>query len=457
MSFLKRDEAKHCVELVTGRSLTGTVELGTTALQATLFSYDEPFDLPKDEPVFVRTESGHFVSLHQTIVTGPRQTIATFDPPIVSHSWHVHADCAVVGHDPWQTTDLIRNVTFRVTHADPILCNREVMSRLGKRTAESKDLLELTEGNVTVRISYGGIYDIDFDSMREYWPGIQLEYAEGVRLDAYMADVYAVIHLLSLVLWAPLRPSEISISRLSRTEQIEALDQNRPFGEHRVEYVWSEPSFEWRNRIRGPFLSARTSDHIEVLRQCLATALRRKELWWRANSLMMTCLFLDKEVSANRLLSACRWFEEIPLARSPPGLPDEAVTAIAVVAANKAGELGFSDIEPRIAGALRVLRRETRADRFARLLGLVGDRYGPMLLGEDAARYLRQAFVLRGSAAHGHFASLTDEEFRTLHNAVLALEALCVLLTAADLPLDQEALSQIQSHRSIEKFHNAFK
>jgi hypothetical protein len=52
MPKLKSGKPLHCVELVTGQSLTGTVLVSDDELRADIFSYTGHFHIKGEQPVF---------------------------------------------------------------------------------------------------------------------------------------------------------------------------------------------------------------------------------------------------------------------------------------------------------------------------------------------------------------------------------------------------------------------
>lgn len=455
---IERDEVRHCVEVSSGLQVPGTLRLATDSLTATLFTDNEDYRPRRDEPFYLRAETGEVVSLHNCYVSGPHTSYGVGQPPERVHAWSVQANCALVGWDRWLPTDRVRHVTFRVKGAEEMFWNKDAVHNLDLRNPTRGPLLQLTEGGLTVTVWYGGVYGIDFDTPREYWPMIDLDYDDGVSLDDYMEDAMAIVELLSLNLWQPLLPSELRISRIPAEEQTARLEAGQHYDEHRAEYVW--PSLERAEDNPGPgrlTLLAHSAADVATLSASLAVTLRRREAWRNANKLMMGCLTRTHDVTAERLIGACRWLEEIPGARAAAGLPDGVRDALVRTAAAKAEDLGYPGLRQRIAGALRMLRAESHTERFTRLLADLGRVFGPMRLGERAEEYLKKAYTLRGKAAHGHFPLPTSQDFRDAYNACAAVEALCVLLTFADLPLDRGARDRASGHSTLNAFHMAYK
>lgn len=56
---------------------------------------------------------------------------------------------------------------------------------------------------------------------------------------------------------------------------------------------------------------------------------------------MVMSFGLRHSFSSERLISACRWLEDIPIANARPALSDDAIAAISAIAGEKAVELGL--------------------------------------------------------------------------------------------------------------------
>ena len=85
-------------------------------------------------------------------------------------------------------------------------------------------------------------------------------------------------------------------------------------------------------------------------------------------------------------------------------------------------------------------------DRFARLVSSVQARFDGANLLDSMIDNLGNARDFRGRVAHGHFAARDENEWRRFDKATLALEALCFLLTARDLPMTDAGRRRIWSH-----------
>ena len=187
------------------------------------------------------------------------------------------------------------------------------------------------------------------------------------------------------------------------------------------------------------FVHTRNETELAAFKECLRTWIERDTEWENATNLMMSSLSLKDTISGERLLTACKWLEEIPGAASTMAVSDDDITKIAQVAAAEAVRLGHSDYETRIAGVIRSqLKTETNGDRFKRLAAAVCARFGDNALDADVVTHLLRAMQFRGRVAHGHFSPKDEAEHQAFVKAMYAMEAFCYLLTIKDLPMTDD-------------------
>jgi hypothetical protein len=255
-----------------------------------------------------------------------------------------------------------------------------------------------------------------------------------------------------------LKPSAIRIDRLSFAQMMHALEKHEYPGDHEVHYIWSEVEIDNRDLWVGGSPVRSWDDHeLASFRECLVAWMSRATTWRRPNALMITSFGLKNVVSSERLLNACRWLEDIPIAKAQPVLSSSDMEAIATAATAKAQELGHdAAIGERIVGAIRWIRAETAEQQFKRLIGTVERKFGPGIMPAEAAEHLKRAINFRGKSAHGHFNPASDAEFRPFSKSTRAMEALCYLLTALDLPISEEGLTRVGSNPVLRDYRMAY-
>jgi hypothetical protein len=110
----------HCVEITSGRNLTGTVEIYADKIRAEIFSYNGLFHLDEKKPIYFRLHTGEFVSFHSNFSSGSGQT---FNRSYVTFNQRVSANLAVVGHNRWTENDKVKSVAFSVDHTMNLMRN----------------------------------------------------------------------------------------------------------------------------------------------------------------------------------------------------------------------------------------------------------------------------------------------------------------------------------------------
>ena len=171
---------------------------------------------------------------------------------------------------------------------------------------------------------------------------------------------------------------------------------------------------------------------------------------------MTESLRLRRTISGERLLAAWRWFEELPNAGAERVFDSAALEPMIRAAAEAARAQELDIDEGRIRGRLKPLGEETWRARFTRLVGSVRtliDECNPI---DEVVSHLMSVPSFRGRIAHGHFAAQDEAELHRFHKATLAMEALCFLLTARDLPMTDAGRRRIGSHPVLEEYHLAY-
>jgi hypothetical protein len=450
-----------CEELNTGKAYTGFFCLDDKQISAEICSYDESFYLVPEKPIFLRTENNQIVSLHSNISTYPDSHARTIDPEMVTYKQRIISNTAVIGHDRWEPADKLKTVTFLVRRAKELLKHKEKFDKLAKRKIGDEydsDLFSTTANGTTIRAGYSSGYSLEYNATTNITPYLEIEFPAGATLSDYLNHVGCVVEFFSFCLGAHMKPSEIRICRLSRDEFIAALKAQAHPEDYAAHYIWPEIPVDdamdlW---VGGSLVRASDEEELAALRECITLWFGREADWNKANGQMMRCLALKQEFSADRLLTACTWFEEIPLTRAQPAITDEHIELMAQAAAQKGSELGYAKIKGRITGALKSIRTETNEDRFSRLLNTVKQKFGPVIVDDLIMTHLKRALDLRGKAAHGHFSPADDAEFRAFVKSVCAMEALCFLLTASDLPITAAGVERAQSNPFMRDYHRAY-
>ncbi|MBT1157118.1 hypothetical protein J1C56_16095 [Aminobacter anthyllidis] len=458
MPDIEKGKPVHCIEDVTGKQLAGSLLLSDDVIRTDLYSYHELVHVDAEAPIYLIAETGHVVSLHSSVDRGSG-TRHSHDRAIYHQS--LIANIAVIGYDRWTLSDKVKKVCFTVKHSMELLHNRDKVETLGSTRypkVEDLRLFEDAADDMRLRASYGARYGMDFDAPKELWPSFEIEFDEPQNIHDYIRHVSNYVHFLSFCLGAKLKPGNIRIDRISRAETMAAIEADSYRGDYEVHYVWPEEEIAsgelW---VGGSPVRAWNDEELAALRACLVIWMVRADEWKKSYAMMMMSLSLRNVISAERLINACRWFEEIPIAQAQSVLPTHHVDAIAVTAAQKAQELGHSPkIQDRIAGAIRRLKAESSEEQFKRLVAMVEQKLGIGIMPENTVAHLKRAIQFRGKAAHGHFDPESDEEFRAFSKSTQAMEALCYLLTALNLPMSAEGTKRVRNHPLVQNYHLAY-
>jgi hypothetical protein len=461
MSKIESGKPLHCVELVTGKNLTGTVLISNEELRAEIYSYTEHFHIKGEHPLFLQTETNEIVSLHSNITTIAGTRSRNIAPQRVTYRQEILSNVAVVGHDPWTAEDGVRRVSFQAKHTKQLMQHDRKVKAIGRKrflTEEHLTIFSDAAQGMTLRAWYGATYGVDFDAPKELWSTFGIEFDNPRSIQDYIEHVADYVNFLSFCFGVQLKPSAIRIDRLSFEQMTQAVEKHEYPGDHEVHYVWPELGVDNRDLwVGGSPVRSWNDEELASFRECLAAWMNRAAIWRRPNALMMTCFGLKKVVSSERLLNACRWLEDIPIAKAQPVLSISDIDAIVTVAIAKAQELGLdAAIGDRIAGAIRWIRAETAEQQFKRLVGTVEGKFGKGILPNEAVEHLKRAVNFRGKSAHGHFNPESDAEFRAFSKSTKAMESLCYLLTALDLPISEEGLTRVGSNPVIRDYRMAY-
>jgi hypothetical protein len=430
-----------CREESSGEGHSGTFHIDEHEIAAAFCSFDKP--LPKNfaDPMLVRLENGQMVSLYKNVVGGGT-TYNDGEGKAGPFTRRVISNIAVIGRDPWHPADRIRRVQFSIAGSDDLLHHSDKFDAIADADfGEMPDpmLFELSAAGCMVKVWYAASGNMTFKRATTIAVRYAVEFDDPTTLDTYLALVICLVRFVSAAFGHRLAPSDIAISRLSFEDFIKAVEARTYEGDYKVRYIWpSKPPSDtpW---VGNSFVHVRDDSELAAFVDCLRTWIERDEEWRGATNLMMRSLSLEGVISGERLLTACKWLEEIPGAASALVVSEADIDRIALAAAAEADRLGHTGYRQRIAGVIRgQLKTETNGERFERLEKSIATRLGGTALGSNVVPFLLQAMRFRGKVAHGHFDPKDDDEYKTFVKSVYAMEALCYLLTIKDLPMTDE-------------------
>ncbi len=461
MHKIESGKPVHCVEMVTGKNLTGTLVLSDESIRAQIYSYTEFFFIKGEQPIILQAETTDIVSLHSNLTTVPGTTSRHIEPQRTTYRQEIISNLAFVGHDPWTAEDNVMRVTFSVKHSKDLMHHDAKVRAIGRSKYPKEDHLTIftdTAEGMTLKAWYAATYGMEFDAPKELWPVFEIEFDDPRSIEDYIVHVSDFVDFLSFCLGVKLKPSTIRVDRLSFEEMKIAVENHTYRGDHEVHYIWPEAEIDPRDLwIGGSPVRSWDDEELGSLRACLVVWMKRAAEWKKSYTSMMTSFGLKNVISAERLINACRWFEDIPITQTQNALSNGDIETISATATEKAEELGYPPIiRERIAGAIKRVKAESAEERFTRLVAIIEKKFGKGILAKDAVGHLRRAIQFRGRIAHSHFNPESDAEFRAFSKSTRAMEAFCYLLTALDLPISETGMKRIGSNPLVRDYRLAY-
>jgi hypothetical protein len=181
MSKIEIGKPLHCVELITGESLTGTVLISEEEIRAAIYSYTGHFHLNGEVPVFLQTETNEIVSLHSNVTTIAGTSSRNIAPKRETRRQEILSNLAVVGHDPWGAGDGVKRVSFQVKHTNQLMHHDRKIAAIGRIQFPSEEhftiFSDVAQG-MTIQAWYGATYGMEFEGPKEFWATFGLEFDE---------------------------------------------------------------------------------------------------------------------------------------------------------------------------------------------------------------------------------------------------------------------------------------
>ncbi len=409
-----------------------------------------------DHLLVLRLENNTIVSLHNNVAGSAG--INHMD--LVKRRWtsrrHILSNVVITGDDAWLQSDTVRRISFSIEHAEELLRYSHKFQAVVE--AELGDVLDttlfvLSAAGMTVKAWYPASSDLTFKRATHITVRYGIEFDEPRDLTSYMPEMLRLVQFVSAAMGHRFTPSNIHLSRLSDTEQLAAVDAGTGYREHKVHYIWASDAPKSNIWIGNSFAHVRDETELAAFQDCLKAWLERDSAWRSAANMMMGSLALQRVMSGDRLMTACRWLENIPGADSEMAVSDDDIDAIARVASAEAENRGHKDYQSRIAGVIRSqLKKESNSERFTRLHHSICHKFGNDALEPDIITNLLRAMQFRGRIAHGDFEPDNEAEYRSFARSVYVMEAMCYLLTIRDLPMSLEGIQRAKGQQIVANF-----
>jgi hypothetical protein len=444
------DRKYHCCEESTGNNLTGIFHVSKDEIILRLVSYKGMFHVDFHEPIVIRTEGNWIVSLHENI------PVSGYNNGTV-HSFELFSNMALIGRNAWRTEDLIRQVAFRIPHSEDSLYHSGKYDSIANAEIDvhtDRTVFSLYTVNMRIFAYYAASFQIDLKHPTKIVPKFSIEFDFGIDIFHYRNRVQCIVRFFSALTGSPLRASDISIFRHSEEERKALLETKAYSDKHSVWEPHSKnhgetPEELW---VGHQFAHSSTDEELFALVACLQKWVERDAEWEAPTHLMLQCMLLHREISSNRLMAACKWFEAIPGTQPIVAMKPEDVEAVAKEASTKAVALGYADIVKRISGSIKRISKEGRIAQYERLVDEVQVVFGKEFLDRKFVYFLVEANNFRGKIAHGYFEPEGRSAFLKFSKAVYALECLCYLLTIKDLPMADGAKNRVKGIPMIDNY-----
>lgn len=455
----------HCQEI--GGTRSGIIDIHEHSVELYFVGYGDHVHIPPEETIHVVQETGMVTSLHFNAMG--RLSTKSVSDRIFPQSREDHrllyqsgifSNLTLLGSEAWGADEKVKRISFDADGTKRVMRHTQKVRALNQSLISgTRDsiLFSLDIDGMTLHSGYVGEYDFSTEGVSSYRPNYLIEFHQGCDLRNVRREISKYLSFLSFTVGACLSPSNVRLSRLLITEIDRALKTGDYSGESDVLWNWpAEDHSGQRLAFHGaPFLAV-DDDELASLVAGLREWVKRADKWGAVYSCLTDSLSYSQEISGNRLLAACRWFEELPNAGTTR-TGDEATIHAMVSAATRAAQCkGLFGIESRIRGGLRRIGEETTRARMSRLVSTCADHFDAGNLLDGMVEQLVEVPGFRGRTAHGHFVPQDEVEWRRFNKTTLALESLCVLLTALELPMTKEGRSRILSYPILEEYRLAY-
>lgn len=445
-----------CCEQLTGKAVRGSLQVTEEHIKVRFVSFDEFFFI-KDETDYLtlRLEDNSYASMHRLHSGGPGSSASRTQ---VTYNQTVAASTLVHGSDEWKPDDPIRHVSFELPRADALLRYEPKIKELESNSPwkdVGTEVFAVDLPSLKVWLGYRGTISMRSERLNIDAPVIAVDFHDPRSIKNYLDDIQAIVRFVALNLAVQMEPQDIRIRRISDEDMHAEVEKGDFLGDHSVTQMWFRKSRlpDSDLQVHSAFASLSNKEEMHAFSACLRAWLEREPEWARSNALMMECLRLRKEISAERLLAACKWLEEIPIAKAAQVTDDSVIRSIADAAIESARKLGQEQLKGRLSQALIRLSFESHRERFNRLANRLIERFGVGAVDKEITEHLIAALRdFRGKIAHGHYEPKSDKEYQRFIKAIFAVEALCLLLTCLELPMTSAAIDRIKSHPLVEHY-----
>lgn len=428
-------------------TIGGVLTIRTGKILLRLVRFDEHFEVQEDDRLEARTEANWVASLFDIVPMGTGQCGLGAK---AAYNAEVLINTAVIGWDTWSNHDRVRLTQFRVTPADTILRHWPTYDQLADNPRSSFSdpvALDVPVKGGRVRIRYTLCFDMSNGYLRKnIWPVIEMDFNDGVTLTGLRAQTHAFVSFLSAAASRSLAAHEQIVSRFTCAELAEHLERGTRGTEHSI-YVWElDQSLRAQSTTRvdvGSFVLLVDDNERAAFIECLQQWFDRYSEWEKATSAMMDAFTLQGVTGSDRLLNATKWVEATPGTGARRAMSEEHIKEISDVMSRRADELGLGGIYDRLSNCLGMVASETRLQRFSRLTHDLKAFYGNLIVGDDLAEWVNEAFGVRNKAAHSPIIYSSEVERTRMYMAIHAAECFAYLMLLRELPMSDEGKTRV--------------
>lgn len=452
---LKRTNSIACVDLTTGKSIQGIIGFNEQdILELNLTSFFGDFEAYRHDTIDLALENTKYMTLRGCVMSSHNKKFHFIEPNRTTYSTCILSNMGIVGPSLWQEHDHALIVRFSIPEAAYVLQSRNhIINAMKVGTDEwnpNSILLSFDVPGGQAKIFYASKLTSSSVVAEEVEPRFEIEFSEKKTLQDVQYVINGIVSFFSFCMGIPMSPTNIMINKHSETEIEEAINSNIVLDDHEVvgqyrQFPIDDVEIE---SATSPF-NASEPDSLLLFKDAITLWLQRQDQWFEAYSVLMGTLKHRRSISGDRLISACRWLEEIPDVASINVMNEVEFLQIVSAARFAAKSLGLTSLNDRISNGLKNIKKETSKQRFHRICSelKLTSKYG--IEHQSMVRKLANALAIRGRVAHRSYSGKITEE---LNESILAIEALCFLLTVRDLPSDDKSLILIKKHRMVDMY-----
>ena len=211
---LKMNRRYFCREKTSPEHVAGFFEFTENDMALTLFSFEEHFRIEHRESISAQLENGQRLTMFDNIGPGIGEQWTHTSQHIY---WQkIQSNTVVVGPKEWVPDQKVHYAEFHIPQTYDMLTPHATRDQITRKGPDDHSpynrLLDITVGDIRVRIDYSTMKTHFGTTPVEMHPFINIEFRNGRPLGKYLEDIYDVISFLSASLGLPLHLHDLQIS-----------------------------------------------------------------------------------------------------------------------------------------------------------------------------------------------------------------------------------------------------